>query len=46
MADNTDYDSLSDKELIKKTIEKMALVKETIREIKRSLSKIEGSANT
>ncbi|MHA1959865.1 MAG: hypothetical protein ACW99U_06520 [Candidatus Thorarchaeota archaeon] len=43
MANDSDYDSLSDKELIKKTIEKMALVKATIRDIKRSLSKIEGS---
>ncbi|MHA2426130.1 MAG: hypothetical protein ACXAEF_15185 [Candidatus Thorarchaeota archaeon] len=40
---NNDYESLSDKELVKQVIEKMGLVKMMIREIQKSLLTIEGS---
>ncbi len=40
---NTNYESLSDRELVKEVTEKMGLVKMMIREIKRSLQTIEGS---
>ncbi|MHA1907778.1 MAG: hypothetical protein ACW98Y_10830 [Candidatus Thorarchaeota archaeon] len=40
---NNGYELLSDKELIKQVTEKMGLVKMMIREIQKSLLKIEGS---
>ena len=43
MSTGTDYESLTDKELIKLAIERMAIVKLKIRDIRKSLLTIEGS---
>ena len=40
-----DYEALSDKDLIKLTIERMGIVKLKIRDIRKSLLNIEGSDN-
>ena len=43
MSDNTDYESLSNKELVKLATEKMGLVKSLVKEIRNSLVRIEGA---
>ncbi|MHA1637763.1 MAG: hypothetical protein ACTSUO_00685 [Candidatus Thorarchaeota archaeon] len=43
MSDNIDYESMSNKELVKRAIEKMGLVKSLVKEIRNSLARIEGA---
>ena len=43
MSDNADYDSLSNKELVKLATEKMGLVKSLLKEVRNSLARIEGA---